>query len=112
MSVQLQDRYTASFYNLPNDSANTVLLRSAIPFKLGNTNHIMRISAPIITDSPVQDDGLSDITVFDLATFNQSWGRWGTGLVALIPTGGKNRGAEKWGLGPAIGFTARDEKLL
>ena len=39
-------------------------------------------------------------------------GKVGAGLVALLHTGGKDRGSEKWGLGTAVGFTARDEKLL
>ncbi len=29
-----------------------------------------------------------------------------------LPTGGQNRGAEKWALGPAMGFVAHSQKLL
>jgi len=50
--------------------------------------------------------------VFDLMVFNASWGRWGFGPVALLPTGGDDRGAEKWAAGPAVGFTARSGNLL
>jgi hypothetical protein len=49
--------------------------------------------------------------VFDLMVFNASWGRWGFGPVALLPTGG-DRGAEKWAAGPAVGFSARSGNLL
>jgi hypothetical protein len=93
-------------------SANTVVFRPVIPFKLGDTNNILRITAPIITSNPVLDSGLSDLTIFNLVVFNEPWGRWGVGPVALIPTGGAYRGAEKWAIGPAIGFTAMQDKLL
>ncbi|AQS39139.1 hypothetical protein Sps_04024 [Shewanella psychrophila] len=116
MSLQLSDWYTQSYHNLDSksssDSANNFVLRSAMPFKIGQQSHIMRITAPIITSSPFQDTGLSDITLFDLATFDIEWGRWAVGAVALLPTGGEHRGAEKWGAGPAIGFTVHESHLL
>lgn len=96
MSLQVQEAYTANFHDLPDDSENIVQLRSAIPFKLGNTSHIMRITVPVITDSPAQDSGVSDTTIFDLVTFNQSWGRWGAGVVALLPSGGKSLKVRKF----------------
>lgn len=112
MSLQLSDWYTQSYHNVNDKSANNFVLRSAMPFKLGEQSHIMRITAPIITSSQFQDTGLSDITLFDLATFNKEWGRWALGAVALLPTGGEYRGAEKWGAGPAIGFTVHESLLL
>ncbi len=111
MSLQIYDSYTTNFHKL-SGSANTVVFRPVIPFKLGDTNNILRITVPIITSNPVLDSGLSDLTIFNLVVFNESWGRWGVGPVALIPTGGANRGAEKWAVGPAIGFTAMQGKLL
>jgi hypothetical protein len=77
MSVQLADWYTARFHGLSDEDANTVVLRSAIPFKAGDLNHIFRATVPFITDSPSLDAGLSDMTLFDLIVFNQRWGRWG-----------------------------------
>jgi hypothetical protein len=112
MSVQLSDWYTARFNGLNDEDANTVVLRSAIPFQTGDLNHIFRVTVPFITGSPFLDAGLSDMTLFDLVVFDQSWGRWGVGPVALLPSGGSSRGAEQWALGPAVGFTARKGKLL
>jgi hypothetical protein len=112
MSLQIADWYTASFHELDDEDANTVVLRPVIPFKTGPLNHIFRATVPFITDSPALDAGLSDITLFDLMVFSQSWGRWGLGPVTLIPTGGNDRGTDKWAMGPAIGFTARQGKLL
>ncbi|MRR30919.1 hypothetical protein EG834_11480, partial [bacterium] len=40
MSVQLADWYTARFHGLDDEDANTVVLRSAIPFQTGDLNHI------------------------------------------------------------------------
>ncbi len=111
MSVQLADWYTLGYRGL-DDDANTFVVRSAIPFQTGSLSHIFRITVPFITDHPILDAGLSDITVFDLMVFNEGWGRWGIGPVALLPAGGSNHGAEKWGAGPAIGFTARSGKTL
>lgn len=112
MNVQLSDWYTESFHNLDDESANSVVLRSAIPFEFLGQNNIFRVTAPFVTDSLNGSTGLADITLFDLVTRDASWGRWGCGAVALLPTGGEKRGAEQWGLAPAIGFTARSSGML
>lgn len=111
MSLQMAD-WNSFKYHHSDATDNTVMLRSAIPWQLGEQNHIMRVSAPIITSHPGLDSGLSDMTVFDMAAFNRSWGRFGVGVVALLPTGGATRGAEQWGLGPAVGFVARQPGLM
>ncbi len=112
MALQITDLYTSSHHGLSGEDANSVILRSSIPFKLGETNHIFRATLPFITDSPFTDTGISDMTLFDLMVFNKSWGRWGVGPVALLPTGGSSRGAENWAVGPAIGFIVQHEKWL
>ena len=56
---------------------------------------------------------MSDLVLFDLIVFNESWGRWGVGPVMLFPTATNDAlGAEKWAIGPAAGFVARSQKLL
>ena len=112
MSLQIADWYTASFHHLDDEDANSVVLRPVVPFKTGPLKHIFRATVPFITNHPLLDAGISDMTLFDLIVFNQSWGRWGIGPVALLPSGGEDRGADKWALGPALGFTARHKKLL
>ena len=111
MNVQIGDWYN-DYHNLSGESANQLNFRAALPFKVGDQQHIMRMTIPVVTDSPLIDSGLSDTTIFDLMTFNKSWGRWGAGVVGLLPTGGEDSGAEKWGLGPAIGFTAHAPDFL
>ena len=111
MSLQFSDWYAFKYHNSDTDD-NSIVLRAAVPFKIGEQKHIMRVTTPFVSDSPVLDSGLSDVTLFDLAVFDQSWGRFGVGLVALLPTGGSKRGAEKWGVGPALGFVARQESFM
>lgn len=112
MSFQIADWNAFSYHNLEDGRDNTVTLRAAIPFKTGDISHIFRVTAPIITENPFLDSGLSDLTMFDLVVFNESWGRWGVGAVALVPTGGDTRGADQWAAGPAIGFVARPANNL
>jgi hypothetical protein len=112
MSLQVADWYSFNYHNLDGGEDNTIALRAAIPFKTGDFNHIFRVTAPIITENPVLHNGFSDLSIFDLVVFNESWGRWGVGAVALLPTGGDTRGADQWAIGPAVGFVARPAKNI
>ena len=113
MSVQIQNIYTGDYHNLEDEDGNTILLRSAVPFKTGPLNHIARATLPVVTDSPSGKSGLSDLVLFDLIVFNESWGRWGVGPVLLFPTATNDAlGADQWAAGPAAGFVARSHKLL
>jgi hypothetical protein len=108
MSFQLQDFYSPRLHN-SNDELNVLQLRASIPFKLGSINNIARLTLPYVTDSPSGDTGLGDATLFNLAAFDRDWGRFGIGVVALLPVGTNGVSTEKWGLGPAFGFVARPE---
>jgi hypothetical protein len=113
MSVQVQDIYAGAYHQLDDENGNTILLRSAVPFTTGSLDHIARATLPIVTDSPSGESGLSDLVLFDLVKFEKSWGRWGIGPVLLAPTATDEAiGADKWAIGPAIGFVARSNKLM
>ena len=112
MALQFSDWYAVRYHENSDASDNTLVFRPVIPFSTGSLNHIFRATLPVITDNPYLESGLADSTVFDLVVFNENWGRWGVGAVALLPTGGQDSGAEKWGIGPAVGFTARSNDLL
>lgn len=112
MNFQLQNYYSPSV-NLTGEAAqNFVQLRTAIPFRLGGTQNIFRAMLPVFTETPSGDTGVSDTVLFDLVTFDESWGRWGAGVVGLVPTGADGLSANKWAAGPAIGFTAPKGRLL
>jgi hypothetical protein len=103
MSLQLNDWYTANFHGL-DDSLNQVVFRAAIPFALGDTRHIFRVTQPYVTSSPSGATGFADTTVFDLVVFDQPWGRWGVGISGTVPTGRSVLTADQWTAGPALGF--------
>jgi hypothetical protein len=90
MNVQLQDVYTGDYHNLKGESGNAILLRSAVPSKIGNIDNIARATLPIITESPSGESGLIDLVLFDLIVFDQPWGCWGVGPVMLMPTATKS----------------------
>jgi hypothetical protein len=112
LSVQIQDLFAGDYHLLDDESGNTILLRSAVPFQIGGMNNIARVTLPYVTDSPSGESGLGDMTVFDLIVSNAAWGRWGVGPVLLIPTGENGLSAEQWAIGPAVGFTASQPGLL
>ena len=102
-----QDFYTYGYHGLDDAERNTMQFRMAVPYTLGSADNIFRLTLPYLTESPSGDTGLSDITVFNLTTFNQDWGRFGVGAVALLPTGDDDLTTDRWALGPAAGFVAQ-----
>lgn len=113
MSVQLQNLYVGDYHKLDDEHGNTVLLRVAIPHKLGGAKQIARATLPMITDSPSGKSGVGDLVVFDMVVTDKPWGRYGIGAVMLAPTASKDElGAEKWAMGPAMGFVVSKDKLL
>ena len=111
MSVQIQDFYSFNRHNTDADG-NIVQFRSAVPFKTFGYDNIARLTLPYATETPSGASGVLDTTIFNLTAFNRDWGRFGLGLVGLVPTGESGLGAGKWALGPAAGFAARNETVL
>jgi hypothetical protein len=111
LSVQVQNLYSGDYHNLNNESSNSVQLRSAIPFRAFGIDNIARATLPVVTDSP-NGSGVADLTLFNLAVFKESWGRWGVGPVILVPIGADDLTADQWAAGPAVGFTASQPGLL
>ena len=109
MSFQLNDWYTSGFRDL-DGSANQVVFRMAIPFALGDTHHIFRVTQPYVTSSPSGATGFTDTTIFDLMVFNEAWGRWGVGVSGTLPTGQDGLTTDKWTAGPALGFVNSSNK--
>lgn len=113
MNVQFQGVYVGDYYQLDDETGSSLLLRSAVPFTTGALNHIARVTLPYTTDSPSGETGIGDAVLFDLIVQEESWGRWGAGPVALLPTATNDAlGQEKWAAGPAFGFAARSPGVL
>jgi hypothetical protein len=102
MSFQLNDAYVPDYHGV-DDTSNQLIFRAAIPFDVGPTKHIFRVTQPYQTSGP-RGGGWVDTTVFDLMVFDQSWGRWGAGIAGTLPTGALGLTSDKWTAGPAIGF--------
>ena len=111
MSFQLQNLYSPNVYNFDGET-NTVLFRAVVPSHWMGLDHITRLTMPYVTDSVSGKTGVSDTTIFDMAVFEQDWGRFGAGVVGLIPTGDRGLGAGQWAIGPALGFAVQKENFL
>jgi hypothetical protein len=102
MSFQLSDAYVADYHGL-DDTSNQLTLRAAIPFDVGATKHIFRVTQPYQTSGP-SGGGWVDTTLFDLMVLDQPWGRWGVGIAGTLPTGASGLTTDQWTAGPALGF--------
>ena len=109
MSFQLNNWYQARFRDV-DGTANQVVFRAAVPWAGFGHPNIFRVTLPVFTHSPSGRTGLSDTTVFNLTVFNESWGRWGVGVDATLPTAREGLGTEKWTAGPAFGFVNSSDK--
>jgi hypothetical protein len=102
MSFQLLDWYTGSYHGV-DDSSNQIVFRAAIPFQVFGTQNIFRFTQPYATSGPA-GSGIVDTSIFNLTVFGAPWGRWGVGVAGSLPTGERGLTADKWTLGPAVGF--------
>ena len=54
------------------------------------------------TPNPGSQTGMGDLSLFDVATFKQSWGKWGVGPALVFPTASATAlGQGKWQAGPS-----------
>lgn len=102
MSFQVNDWYVPSLYG-SDDSANQVVLRTALPLTFWGANHILRLTQPFATSGPA-GSGAGDLTVFDVMVFDAAWGRWALGFAGQLPTGAARLTSDRWSIGPAAGF--------
>ena len=114
--------FITSFHNLPDADQQQLTLQPVIPFKLGEQQHIARITLPYVTSGPdwgllaeeaagglppnyvptAKKEGLSDTALVDVLIFPTSWGRQGFGGALVVPTASDPAlGSEKWSIGPA-----------
>ncbi len=103
MSFQLNDWYTANFHGL-DDSLNQVVFRAAIPFALGGTNHIFRVTQPYVTSSP---SGATGSRTRRSSTWSCSARRGAAGVSASRARCRRAQDGlttDKWTAGPAVGF--------
>ena len=105
MSFPFQNNLNMN-YGKYNRNTNILNIQPVIPFADGKI--ITRTILPIVripdysSERGTSSTGLSDI-VFSTFYAPESKGvMWGFGPVIEIPTGGANRGTQKWSIGPSI----------
>lgn len=95
-----------------NRNVNILNIQPVIPFANGRL--ITRTIFPIVripdfsSDSGTSSSGLSDI-VFTAFYAPKSKVTWGFGPVLEIPTGGSQRGTQKWSVGPSFVILSQSE---
>jgi hypothetical protein len=103
--------YTGGFHGpgTGGDDATALSFRPAIPFQAFGTSNILRMTLPYQV-SGRGEEGLGDVTVFDIVLNNESWGRWAVGAVAALTSSAS--AADKFAIGPAIGAVVVMSKKL
>ena len=87
--------------------ANVLQLEPVFPIfpsRLLPFEQLVKMTLPIpTTPNPGSQTGLGDFSLFDVATFRQSWGKWGLGPALVFPTATSAAlGQDKWQAGPAV----------
>ncbi len=111
MAMNFIADYTGGFHgpNTGDDDAFGLSFRPAIPFTAFGKANIMRITISYQVNGR-GDDGLGDVSIFDIVVTNESWGRWGLGLVASLSSSAS--APDDFAIGPAIGAVWAYSKKL
>jgi hypothetical protein len=111
MALNFLADYTGGFYGPDADGkdATTLTFRPAIPFKAFGVNNIMRLTLPYQIDGR-GEEGMGDVSVFDIVVSNHSWGRLAIGAVGSLAS--SDSAEDKFAIGPAIGVVIPLSKRL
>jgi hypothetical protein len=103
MTLGLIGTYTGEYHgDAPalDEHTSVLKLQPVIPFRAWGASNILRISLPYTLDGRGQE-GLGDVTIFDLVTLDRSWGRVGVGPVLTLAR--DPAAPDALVLGPAVG---------
>lgn len=100
MSFNFINDFRTSFYDL-DDSGYEFRFQGVIPFRVWGASNILRVVTPFQVNGP-GEEGLKDVTLFDLLVFDQSWGRLAFGPVMSLAQS-ESDAPSKFAIGPAIG---------
>lgn len=92
-----------------DDTRSELKLQSAIPFAAFSQPNILRLSLPYQLGGR-GEEGLGDVSIFDLLVIPASWGRWGVGPVVTLATA--DNAPDDIVAGPAIGGVYQYSKKL
>jgi len=109
MSFNFINDFRASYHGL-DDTGDEFRFQGVIPFRAWGASNILRVVAPYQVDGPGQE-GLKDVTLFDLIVLPQSWGRLAFGpVMSLIQS--ETLAPSHFAIGPAIGAMRPVSKRL
>jgi len=109
--MQFQDDLSLVNYR-SSDIANIFYVKPVIPIKAGDLlpiPQVLRFQFQLITvpksSTTSPTTALGDTQAFDLFIFERTWGEWGLGPMAILPTATSTEtGQGKWQIGPALGL--------
>lgn len=103
-ALNIQDYYASSLYD-SDKTANSFLIRGALPMLLGGVPQIARVTLPYVTNPGANGDsisGLGDMNIFDIFLMGTPELQIGAGPYLILPTASKDEtGAGKWQIGAA-----------
>ena len=86
-----------------SDDSHAITLRPVIPFPAWGATHILRLSVTYEIETASGASGLGSTQIVDLVVVEQSWGRWGPGVVVnLMPHADSDEAADPLQIGPAF----------
>jgi hypothetical protein len=103
ITINLQDQYVGSYYDLSDSDSNSFLVRGVLPHKLFGLPQILRATIPIVTSpDPRSTSGLGDINIFNLFLFKAGGVELGVGPQLTMDSSTDDRlGTGRWQLGAA-----------
>ena len=114
MTFSLIGDFTTASYDLPGgvprEDSTVLKFQPVLPFKAWGVANILRLTVPYAVSGP-GNDGLGDVSIFDLMVFGKPWGRLAVGFVANLASSAADPPSHA-SAGPAIGFVAPVSKKL
>ena len=90
-----------TWYTDLDDNGFEFRFQPVVPFRAFKTSNILRIVVPYQGSGP-GDEGLKDVSIFDLVILPQSWGRFAIGPVMSLKQSAGSA-SSKFAIGPAVG---------
>jgi len=104
--VQFRDVFAPSVpgYDGPGNALQIEPVFPIFPTRLLPFEQLVKMTLPIpTTPNPGSQTGLGDISLFDVVSITQSWGKWGFGPALVFPSATSTAlGQGKWQAGPAV----------
>jgi hypothetical protein len=109
MSFSFVNDFHTSFYDV-DDKGLEFRFQPVVPFRAWGASNILRVVVPIQGSGP-GNEGLKDVSIFDLVIIPQHWGRLAIGPVMTLSQS-ESDAESKFAIGPAIGVVRPVTKRL